>query len=104
MIAQVYQNLGHVLLMIVLLCCSAFFSGSETAFFNLTQRQLKQLKDSTHRMHQLVARLLQKPGHLLNCLVFGNMTVNVLFYAVSDPEKTAEQHKSTSINRTWPRF
>ncbi len=83
MIAQVYQNLGHVLLMLVLLCCSAFFSGSETAFFNLSQRQLKQLKGSTHRMHQLVARLLQKPGHLLNCLLFGNMTVNVLFYAVS---------------------
>ncbi|MEN6427245.1 MAG: hemolysin family protein [Phycisphaerales bacterium] len=83
MIAQVYQNLGHILLMLVLLGCSAFFSGSETAFFNLSQRQLKQFKDSTHRVHQLIVRLLRKPGHLLNCLLFGNMTVNVLFYAAS---------------------
>ncbi|MEN6577295.1 MAG: hemolysin family protein [Phycisphaerales bacterium] len=83
MIAQVYQNLGHILLMLVLLGCSAFFSGSETAFFNLSQRQIKQFKDSTHRVHQLIVRLLRKPGHLLNCLLFGNMTVNVLFYAAS---------------------
>jgi len=83
MIAQVYQNLGHALLLIALLACSAFFSGSETAFFNLSQRQVKQFKDSTHRVHQIIARLLRRPGHLLNCLLFGNMTVNVLFYAVS---------------------
>ncbi len=83
MIAQVYQNLGHVLLMLVLLCCSAFFSGSETALFNLTRRQIKQLGASTHRVHKLTARLLQKPGHLLNCLLLGNITVNVLYFATS---------------------
>ncbi len=83
MIAQVYQNLGHLLLMVALLACSAFFSGSETSFFNLSQRQIKQFSGSTHRVHQLVARLLRRPGHLLNCLLFGNMTVNVLFYAAS---------------------
>jgi len=83
MIAQVYQNLGHLLLMLVLLCCSAFFSGSETAFFNLSQRQITLLRSSTHRVHQVLVHLLRKPGHLLNCLLFGNMTVNVLFYAVS---------------------
>jgi putative hemolysin len=83
MIAQVYQNLGHVLLMLVLLGCSAFFSGSETALFNLTRRQIKQLGASAHRVHKLTARLLQTPGHLLNCLLLGNITVNVLYYATS---------------------
>lgn len=83
MIAQVYQNLGHLLLMLVLLCCSAFFSGSETALFNLTRRQIKLLGVSTHRVHKLTAHLLQKPGHLLNCLLLGNITVNVLYYATS---------------------
>ncbi len=83
MIAQVYQNLGHVLLMLVLLCFSAFFSGSETALFNLSRRQIKQLNASTHRVHKLAASLLRKPGHLLNCLLLGNITVNVLYYSAS---------------------
>lgn len=83
MIAQVYQNLGQILAMLVLLCCSAFFSGSETAFFNLSPRQIKQLNASTYRVQKLTAHLLRRPGHLLNCLLFGNMCVNVLFYAVS---------------------
>jgi putative hemolysin len=83
MIAQVYQNLGPILVMLVLLGCSAFFSGSETALFNLTRRQIKQLGLSTHRIHKLTARLLQKPGHLLNCLLLGNITVNVLYFATS---------------------
>jgi len=83
MIAQVYQNVGRVLAMLLLLACSAFFASSETAFFNLTHRQLKQFDASPRAVQKLVARLLRKPGHLLNCLLLGNMTVNVLFYAIS---------------------
>lgn len=83
MIAQLYQNLGPVLILIALLACSAFFSGSETALFNLTRRQIKQLSVSAHRVHKLTARLLRKPGHLLNCLLLGNITINVLYYATS---------------------
>ncbi len=83
MTAQVYQNLGSIFVMLLLLVGSAFFSGSETAFFNLTQRQIKQLEASKSRLHKLAARLLRRPGHLLNCLLLGNMTVNVLFYAVA---------------------
>ncbi len=82
-IATVYQNIGHVIAMLVLLVGSAFFSGSETAFFNLTRRQLKQIVSSKQRVQQLLARLLKRPGHLLNCLLLGNITVNVLFFAVS---------------------
>ncbi len=83
MIAQIYQNLGSILIMIALLACSAFFSGSETALFNLTRRQIKQLSASAHRVHKLTARLLRKPGHLLNCLLLGNITINVLYFATS---------------------
>ena len=36
MIAPLYQTLGNILLMLLLAACSAFFSGSETAFFNIT--------------------------------------------------------------------
>ncbi|MHC4110094.1 MAG: hemolysin family protein [Planctomycetota bacterium] len=67
----------------VLLVCSAFFSGSETSFFNLTRRQVSLLSQSKHKLQVLAARLLNKPKQLLSCLLFGNMTVNVLFYAIS---------------------
>ena len=77
--AQAFQ----IVFMLVLLCCSAFFSGSETAFTNLTHRQRKQLRESQHRLSNLAGRLLNKPGKLLNCFLFGNMTVNVLFYAAA---------------------
>jgi CBS domain containing-hemolysin-like protein len=69
--------------MMVLLVCSAFFSGSETSFFNLTRRQVSLLSQSKHKLQMLAARLLNKPKQLLSCLLFGNMTVNVLFYAIA---------------------
>jgi CBS domain containing-hemolysin-like protein len=82
-VGQVYQNIGHIVVMIVLLACSAFFSGSETSFFNLSRRQVSLLSQSKHKLQKLAARLLNKPKQLLSCLLFGNMTVNVLFYAVA---------------------
>ncbi len=80
---QAWQNIGHVVSMLILLACSAFFSGSETALFNLERRQIKLFRESKSRVQNLIARLLKKPGQVLNCLLFGNMTVNVLFFAVS---------------------
>ena len=77
MAAQAYQ----IILMLLLLAGSAFFSGAETAFFNLSRRQTKLLQGSKHKVQKLAATLLNKPGQLLNCFLFGNMTVNVLFYA-----------------------
>ena len=72
-----------IILMLILLAGSAFFSGSETAFINLTPRQIRLLDKSEHKLQKLVARLLGKRRKLLNCFLLGNMTVNVLFYAVS---------------------
>ncbi len=94
MIAPLYQTLGDILLMLLLVACSAFFSGSETAFFNITQRQIKQFEASPIRLQRLTAHLLRRPGHLLNCLLFGNMIVNVLFYAISSV-------LVVSIRHTW---
>jgi putative hemolysin len=79
MAAQVPQ----IILMFILLVGSAFFSGSETAFFNLSRRQIRLFRDSGHRLMRLVARLLNRPARLLNCFLLGNMTINVLFFAVA---------------------
>lgn len=73
----------EVAVMVFLLCGSAFFSGSETAFFNLSRRQRMTLRKSVHRLQTLTAALLTRPKNLLGCLLFGNTTVNVLFFAVA---------------------
>ena len=90
--AQVYQNLGHIVLMFLLLIGSAFFSGAETAFFNLSHRQINLFQKSKHKLQNLVAKLLKKPGRLLSCFLFGNMTVNVLFFAVASVLAVAVKH------------
>jgi len=82
-VAQVYQNVGHITLMLLLLAGSAFFSGTETAFFNLSRRQINLLKKSKHKLQNLAAALLKQPKQLLSCLLFGNMIVNVLFFALA---------------------
>ena len=79
MAAQVPQ----IILMLILLAGSAYFSGAETAFFNLSRRQITMLRESGHKLSKLVAALMDRPGRLLNCFLFGNMTVNVLFFAVA---------------------
>ncbi|MHC4424226.1 MAG: hemolysin family protein [Planctomycetota bacterium] len=77
------QDIGHIVLMLLLLGGSAFFSGAETAFFNLSRRQVNLLKKSEHGLQNLAARLLGRPRQLLGCLLFGNMLVNVLFFAAA---------------------
>jgi len=69
--------------MLLLLAGSAFFSGIETAFFNLSRRQTKLLQKSKHKLQNLAGKLLNKPRQVLSCLLFGNMTVNTLFFAVA---------------------
>jgi len=79
MLALVYQ----IIPMAFLILFSPLFSGSETAFFNLSRRQVRQLRDSPHKVYHLANRVLARPGDLLNCLLFGNMIVNVLYFAGS---------------------
>ena len=76
-----YQNAVDIVIMLALLICSAFFSGAETAFFNLSGRQINEFKSSAGRLQKLVVNLLKEPGNLLSCFLLGNMIVNVLFFA-----------------------
>jgi putative hemolysin len=83
MLALASDSLVPLCILLTLLLASAFFSGSETAFFNLSRHQTRVFQASSKRFHVLVANLLRRPALLLNCLLFGNMIVNVLYFAVS---------------------
>ena len=62
----------------ILVLCSAFFSGSEAAFFSLHQVRLRSMSQSTSRLDKLVARMMESPGRLLTTILVGNTIVNVL--------------------------
>ena len=65
------------LLIIGYLVLSAFFSGSETAFFSLTKIQLKKIQKQKTKTSKRIFRLLQKPRELLIIILLGNTIVNV---------------------------
>lgn len=61
----------------LLLLLSAFFSGSETAFFSLSAARLEVMGRSNSPAERRVARLMREPSGILVTLLFGNMLVNV---------------------------
>ncbi len=71
------------LLLAFLLAVSAFFSGSEVAFFSLSRMQLEQLKEAGGRAQARAAELLENSERLLVSIYIGNELVNVAISAVS---------------------
>ncbi len=64
-------------LIIVLLALSAFFSGSETAFFSLSPVRLRQLQEKEVKKAGLLQRLVNDGQRLLLTLLVGNTAVNI---------------------------
>ena len=68
---------------VVLLCLSAFFSGSETALFSLSRDQMIKLRRRSVSLSRLLDVLNENPSGLLVAILFGNLTVNILFFSMS---------------------
>ncbi|MBI4719678.1 MAG: DUF21 domain-containing protein, partial [Chitinivibrionia bacterium] len=69
--------ISHIVFILILLCFSAFFSGSEAALFSLSRAQTRRMADSG-TAGKLVARMLARPRELLITILLGNLLVNVL--------------------------
>lgn len=69
---------GLLVGIIFLVCLSAFFSGSEVAFFSIHKLRLRRLRETGGLLGPLVARIMERPGKLLATILIGNMIVNVL--------------------------
>ncbi len=66
-----------LILILVLLLFSAFFSGSETALISFRKMRLKHLVRKGHKGAILVDRLLRQTDRLLATILVGNNLVNV---------------------------
>ena len=69
--------LFKIILIFILLCFSAFFSGSETALFSLGSVKLFKLKESKHPKAVLIDKLLENPRRLLISILVGNECINI---------------------------
>ena len=69
--------------MVLLLFCSAFFSGTETALFSLSREKVKQLRSQGLHVDRLLILLRDNPAGLLVAILFGNLVVNILFFCMS---------------------
>jgi len=72
----------HLTAMLLLLGASAFFSGAETALFNLSREQLRRFRAARSPLRRATARLMDDPRRVLVTVLLGNMTVNTAFFVM----------------------
>jgi Mg2+/Co2+ transporter CorB len=66
-----------VIVIILLLVLSAFFSATETALMSLNRYRLRHQARSGHRGARVAEWLLQRPDRLIGLILLGNTTVNL---------------------------
>jgi Mg2+/Co2+ transporter CorB len=62
--------------LLLLLLCSAFFSGTETALMSINRYRLRHLASTGHRGARYAEALLKRPDRLIGVILFGNNLVN----------------------------
>ena len=67
----------ELIIFVLLLGLSGFFSGSETALFSLNRIQLEQMEREDHPKINQIQRLLSEPRRLIVTILIGNEFVNV---------------------------
>lgn len=68
---------------ILLLFCSAMISGSEVAFFSLSEEEISECRNSNKSSDQHIVSLLDKPKNLLATILILNNLVNVAIVTLS---------------------
>jgi putative hemolysin len=74
--------LPGLLILLLLVCASAFFSGSETALFYLSRDELRTMQTGRPR-ERLVATLLRDSDRLLSAVLFWNLVINLAYFSIS---------------------
>lgn len=71
-------NITSIVILLVLLFCSALISGAEVAFFSLTPTDLNPSEEETpSKKLELIEKLLSKPKKLLATILVANNLINI---------------------------
>ncbi len=77
--------ISQLILLVFLLSSSAFFSGSETAFFSLNHLEKEKLLRGAKGVRKgFIAHILSSPAEILITILTGNMVVNLFFASLMD--------------------
>jgi len=90
-----------VILLLVLLLCSALISGAEVALFSLTPMDIEAELSNNSRKMEIVSKLLKKPKKLLATILVANNFINIgiviLFAYLGD-------YLFSGISELWLKF
>lgn len=77
-----------LVILFILLFCSALISGAEVAFFGLSGTDVNSIEDEKSAKGNIIVKLLEKPKKLLATILIANNTINIaivlLFSAIGD--------------------
>ncbi len=71
------DSIRLILILVVLLLLSAYFSASETAFSSLNRIRIKNLAENGHKRAKLVWKLSEHYDKILSTILIGNNIVNI---------------------------
>jgi putative hemolysin len=74
---------SRLLLLVLLLILSAFFSGAEAALFSLSTMQVERLKERRGALGRLITAMLKRPTNLIITFLIGNEVVIVALSATA---------------------
>jgi putative hemolysin len=69
-------DISYLILVLVFLILSSFFSSSETAYLSLQKVRLEHLVNERVKRARLVAAMVERPEKLLSIVLLGNNIVN----------------------------
>ncbi|MCC0648841.1 hemolysin family protein [Clostridioides sp. ZZV15-6598] len=77
------DSLVQIIILVVLLMGSAFFSASETALMSLSKIRIRYMQDEGVKGAKLVSSLIENPNKLLSSILVGNNVVNIAATSIS---------------------
>lgn len=73
----------QIVLLMILLIFSGFFSSSETALFSISRTKARHLAKTESRANKLIKKMKDDPHRLLSTILIGNNVVNVASSAIA---------------------
>lgn len=74
---------GEIILLIILIGLSGFFSASETALTSFKSNNLEEVEREHPKVAQLLRKWLKKPNEMLTGILLGNNIVNILASSIA---------------------
>ncbi len=71
------SDASQIMILLILLVCSAFFSSAETCLATVNKMRIRSLADQNAKNANLVLKLIEQPTKLLSAILIGNNIVNL---------------------------